>query len=607
MVQPEVRKAVTTRFNDEAISVRDAAISLVGSFVIKQSAVANAFHKALLEKLSDPGVSVRKRAVKIFRDLLVTNPSYEGRATALGILVKMAADRKEDDGVRDLIHETFEMLWFESRPSSASALTVSHTTHLLSATVTPDASEEMAFLQDSDSTPPILTKNGRRRISRKKGAASSGKDGDGDSSAAARQMVEVVAWLGSSDFLTKVVKELLFGLSEIDKDKKAAERRKRRTAAQGRCNRIVAALIEYLLQFEEGRGNLDKNHAGRHLAAIVCTIGVFADAYPSLLVQHLDVLLPYLKADNGLRKEDEAVIVSCVSHILGRIAPMLTAVHIRRVCEGAVIDDLIRVTYNFGSNAVSAAVEALAMLASHKDAGSDHKDKLLQLAGTFFGFLYKTRSATVSKVPLSVKGNIQRALSALGSICRFQMDLWEEDDTIVDDDLLELIDPQETELTWSNLSGACYVMFFLFFQKDDVPTKCQSVRAMSGIFLSRPRIMLRVEQTGIISELISEESHISIRLEALQCWRAILLAEEQRVESGEAQAKMDNNETITLSKKISGDQDGDSCLIGGVLSQHYLRFYEMVTSQGEISFVGCIILCSSGVMSLFPFLPHLLM
>lgn len=57
------------------------------------------------------------RAVKIFRDILLSNPSYEGRATAMHAMLQRADDRKEDDGVRDLVHETFHTLWFNGTVS----------------------------------------------------------------------------------------------------------------------------------------------------------------------------------------------------------------------------------------------------------------------------------------------------------------------------------------------------------------------------------------------------------------------------------------------------------------------------------------------------------
>ncbi len=61
MAQPSVRKQVSRCFHDEAISVREAAVSLVGEYVLQTPNLATAFHATLLERILDRGVSVRKR------------------------------------------------------------------------------------------------------------------------------------------------------------------------------------------------------------------------------------------------------------------------------------------------------------------------------------------------------------------------------------------------------------------------------------------------------------------------------------------------------------------------------------------------------------------
>jgi len=61
MLQPLVRKEVSRCFHDDAISVREAAVNLVGDYVLQSPKLAAAFHSSLLERMVDKGVSVRKR------------------------------------------------------------------------------------------------------------------------------------------------------------------------------------------------------------------------------------------------------------------------------------------------------------------------------------------------------------------------------------------------------------------------------------------------------------------------------------------------------------------------------------------------------------------
>lgn len=104
---------------------------------------------------------------------------------------------------------------------------------------------------------------------------------------------------------------------------------------------------------------------------------------------------------------------------------------------------------------------------------------------------------------------------------------------------------------------------------------------MTGVFISRPRVVLAAEQMGVIKEVMSDRAAASVQLEALKSWRDILLAEEIRIESGEAKAKMAAQKNITLSNRISGDQDGDSSISGSVLTKHAARLYEMTLNKDE--------------------------
>ena len=104
---------------------------------------------------------------------------------------------------------------------------------------------------------------------------------------------------------------------------------------------------------------------------------------------------------------------------------------------------------------------------------------------------------------------------------------------------------------------------------------------MNGVFISRPRVVLAAEQFGIFTSVISEESPSTVQIESLRCWRDILLAEENRIESGAAKKKMQLQTNISVSKRISGDQDGDACISGSVLTKHADRLYELILSKDE--------------------------
>ena len=224
---------------------------------------------------------------------------------AMHCMLQRADDRKEDDGVRDLVHETFHTLWFNGR-----AFEKGKSSLLLATDISPQGK--------------AMTK--AQLYCRE----------------AAKQMVEVVSVSGSPDFLTSLVKGLLFGFNEGDKDKKTAERKRRQEDSRNQCNTLVLSLVELLLSFEETRAHNDDD--GKELVALLSTLSVFSQAYPELLVPHIDTLLPYLKGDNGAKKHETA-IVSTVSSIVSLSSSHFSSAELARLTGGSLPTDLVSITY----------------------------------------------------------------------------------------------------------------------------------------------------------------------------------------------------------------------------------------------------------------------
>lgn len=113
------------------------------------------------------------------------------------------------------------------------------------------------------------------------------------------------------------------------------------------------------------------------------------------------------------------------------------------------------------------------------------------------------------------------------------------------------LDP--SSLNESNLFNACFACIMFYLKKNDAVTRSCALRALTGIFIARPRVILYVEEMGTIEEVMSDVAPHELQREALQCWKEILLAEERRIESGAAKEEMDAHEDITVSKRIDGD------------------------------------------------------
>jgi cohesin loading factor subunit SCC2 len=527
MSKTQIRDAVSARCQDSAISVRDAAVSLVGVYVQQIPELAEVYQDSLLARLSDKGVSVKKRVVKIFKDLIATNPLFSGRARVFTKFLEQSSDRKEDDGVRDLIYEAFVELWFSRNEA-------------------------------------------RGKMDRNDSAMET-----------ARQMVEVVALSSSPKHLSYLVREIVHGKGGKKETKMLSQRKIGASFAEKYCMNIVSTLIEDLVAFE-GR---DKDHArgsdhdGRALIALLTTLRTFADVHPPLLRQYYDPLLPYLKANNNVPRKYEEQIVFNICKILSNVSKILTDAEVHRLGHTDLPTDLVSITKIFPPSAASAAVETLASISIREepDTNGHTTCQLMNLAKLFYSYLLKAKDTT-NNFSKREKNNIYRALNVLGCICRYAN---REEDCILDNiEEYEAID--SSLITWENLSSSSFALFQVYLSMTDVTLKCKALRAISSIFVTHPRIMLVFEERGVLSEIMGEESDPSLQLEALKCWREILIDEETRVESGEAKRQMDSKETITISKKVSGDQDGDASLIGACCIQHSQRLFSM-TSNTDVN------------------------
>ncbi|KAG7341962.1 sister chromatid cohesion C-terminus-domain containing protein [Nitzschia inconspicua] len=588
MLKPRFQKAVFHRFSDEAVSVREAVVSLVGNYVIQSPELANAFHQAFVVGLADPGISVKKRTITVLHSVLCNNPNYMGRAEACGIMLRLAADPKEDDIVRDLVHDLFAKLWLENGDETVQE------SHIVSPEIkdcegvleTPTSKVSNMEYVGTSATPRncTLETSGSRRVSNAPSAWSTFTRSNRSTArrirnrhlrirceVAAEQMVEVVKEADSGEGLTLLFRELCSDILESDKTKKASARKQRQCLAKERSAMLIDALFDILLAVEDDPST-PKLERGKEFVAVFRVIHVVTSVSPLAILKHLDTLLPYLKLENGVESVHEEEIASSLCPIFSRVIPQLELQNLRNLAEKSMGDDLARIIMNRGRLATSSAVEALCLLAGHKFA-KDAKvfgERLLQLARTFYSYLEKHKNPETADRPLTSKAkrNIHRALGVMGSICRF-----------FESSSFDSAEAADKDLSLENVAPLCEKMFMNFFEKNDEEITRAALRGMVGIFHAHPKEMLRMEQNGLIARVMSCSSPEPVQLESLHCWRDILLAEEERIESGAAKAKMDSKKNITVSKKISGDQDSDAILCGGILTRHDSRIYEMTSSR----------------------------
>ncbi|GAA5873259.1 hypothetical protein JCM8547_008616 [Rhodosporidiobolus lusitaniae] len=111
--QASIRRSIENRMLDASPAVRDASIELVGKYVINRPDLAVQYLPKLSERISDTGLSVRRRVVKLLKLLYHVVKEEEHQIDICKRLVYRVMD--EDDGIKDLAVDTIEELWFGAR------------------------------------------------------------------------------------------------------------------------------------------------------------------------------------------------------------------------------------------------------------------------------------------------------------------------------------------------------------------------------------------------------------------------------------------------------------------------------------------------------------
>jgi cohesin loading factor subunit SCC2 len=104
LLKQKVYACVEANFLHQTISVREASVDLIGRFITLKPELTNHYYKLLSDRILDVGVSVRKRVIKIFRDICINQPEFEFLSEACVRILRRIID---EDNIKKLVIETF--------------------------------------------------------------------------------------------------------------------------------------------------------------------------------------------------------------------------------------------------------------------------------------------------------------------------------------------------------------------------------------------------------------------------------------------------------------------------------------------------------------------
>ncbi|KAI0317644.1 hypothetical protein OF83DRAFT_1120276 [Amylostereum chailletii] len=130
-----VRHGIESHLLDSSPAVRDAAVELIGKYMIDSPEVASDYYQKIADRMADTGLGVRKRVIKLLKSFYGVIDDTRRRIDIMTRLVLRMYD--EDDTVKDLAVKTVEELWFPApttvsqKPRSTSSITNDDKTQLL--------------------------------------------------------------------------------------------------------------------------------------------------------------------------------------------------------------------------------------------------------------------------------------------------------------------------------------------------------------------------------------------------------------------------------------------------------------------------------------------
>merc|ERR1719326_377257 len=144
LTQKAVEETLDMRIRDESAWVRQAALELLGRLLDTSdaddedaplvpsgddttSAILLRFATTVRTRINDTSLLVRRQASKILGAFVLTHPDHHDVVTVVLDLLHRSTD---SDKLRDMVLQTFEVLWFADEcPSASAALQLSRVVH----------------------------------------------------------------------------------------------------------------------------------------------------------------------------------------------------------------------------------------------------------------------------------------------------------------------------------------------------------------------------------------------------------------------------------------------------------------------------------------------
>jgi cohesin loading factor subunit SCC2 len=278
LLKQKVFACVEANFLHQTISVREASVDLIGRFITLKPELTNHYYKLLSERILDVGVSVRKRAIKIFRDVCLNQPDFEHLSE---ICVKILRRLNDEDAIKKLVIDTFYLIWFAPIGSNRDQL-MRRVLNIV------DVVSEFNLIANNTQSVEIFEQLFSSLIVQpdNKSASNTGQSSNES------------------------------GLTTTEQEQQAS----RSKEVLKSCKLIVDCLIENVLNTE---ANTSSPQAYKRLVSCFSTLYLLSKIKPENFINHAETLLPYLTVKSTNANDNQ--IINSAAKILECVVPLLNS------------------------------------------------------------------------------------------------------------------------------------------------------------------------------------------------------------------------------------------------------------------------------------------
>jgi len=97
---------------NDSPSVRDTAIDFLGSYMISEKIFVDIYYPLVRSRLYDPSLAVRKRIVKLLKDIYLVSGIGQDLQKEIASELIMCSVRDSDTSIRDLCVKLIVDIWF---------------------------------------------------------------------------------------------------------------------------------------------------------------------------------------------------------------------------------------------------------------------------------------------------------------------------------------------------------------------------------------------------------------------------------------------------------------------------------------------------------------